>query len=281
MNATPGKWAILWCSLLGVGLAAGPVFAGWPGDAAKCKKDMIKAGSVCIDTYEASVWEIPAVKSTGKSNKGLVTKVQNGTATLADLTAGEAVQRGVASDDYECLDNGQDCKDEIYAVSLAGVKPSAYITWFQARQACANSRKRLPSNADWQMAVAGTPDPGAAGDNDSTTCNVTNDPGQDPVNTGSRTNCQSAWGAYDMVGNLFEWTAEWMPASTTCLAGGWNDGFSDDYMCLAGASTTTPGPGALLRGGGFTNGDRAGPFAISAMNTPQTTAAFIGFRCAR
>ena len=59
-----------------------------------------------------------------------------------------------------CADNGQNCADDIFAVSLAGVTPSARITWFQAQAACANAGKRLPTNAEWQVAVAGTPDPG-------------------------------------------------------------------------------------------------------------------------
>ena len=108
-----------------------------------------------LDTYEASVWQIPNPTTT---NVKPVRKVQNGTATAADLAAGGATQRRLLSDDDVCADNGSNCKDEIYAVSIAGVTPSAYMTWFQAQQACANARKRLPSNAEWQMAVAGTPD---------------------------------------------------------------------------------------------------------------------------
>src|SRR5207245_9976635 len=122
-------------------------------------------------------------------------------------------------------------------------KPSANITWFQAEQALANSGKRLPSNAEWQQAAAGTPDQGASpGPQD---CNVNS---SGPVATGSRLNCVSAWGANDMVGNLDEWVADWVPASSS--GPGWGS-FSDDFMALSGASTTAQGPGALSRGGGF------------------------------
>ena len=44
----------------------------------KCPADSVKVGTVCIDTYEASVWQIPP------SNTKLVKKVQAGKATLAD-----------------------------------------------------------------------------------------------------------------------------------------------------------------------------------------------------
>src|SRR5262245_60189641 len=109
---------------------------------AACPADSVKVGNVCVDKYEASVWEIPA------SNTALINKVKKGKATLADLTAG-GTQRGVVDfDDYPCNDNGNDCST-IYAVSLAGVKPSATLTWFQARQACMNAGKRLLTNAEW------------------------------------------------------------------------------------------------------------------------------------
>jgi formylglycine-generating enzyme required for sulfatase activity len=153
-----------------------------------------------VDKYEASVWEIPA------GNTTLIKKVEKGKATLADLTAGGAIQRGVGGvDDYPYNDNGNDCTDMIYAVSIPGVKPSANITWLQAQQACENAGKRLLSNAEWQPAAAGTPDPGVA-DDDSTTCNTTDDgfPANDPVNTGSRSACVSNRGVFDMVGNVGE-----------------------------------------------------------------------------
>src|SRR5439155_4806066 len=102
--------------------------------------------------------------------------------------------------------NGQ-WTQPLYAVSIAGVQPTGCATWFQAQQACALSGKRLPTNAEWQMAVAGSPDPGGV-DNGTTDCNVAATGGAS-VNTGSRSACVSRWGAFDMVGNMGEWTADW------------------------------------------------------------------------
>jgi formylglycine-generating enzyme required for sulfatase activity len=90
------------------------------------------------------------------------------------------------------------------------VKPSANLTWFQALAACENARKRLPSNGEWQAAVIGTPDPGP--DNGTTDCNWTSV--GTPVNAGSRSSCKSARGAFDMVGNVWEWVADWVPHTT-------------------------------------------------------------------
>lgn len=240
----------------------------------KCAPDAVGAGTVCMDKYEASVWRI--VGATGV-NKGLVKKVTQGKATLADLAKGGAVQLGVASDDYApCADSGQNCADDIYAVSLVGVTPSSRMTWFQAHAACENARKRLPSNAEWQAGVIGTPDPGP--DNGSTDCNTASTFAVAP--TGSRSSCVSSRGAFDMVGNLYEWAADWVPRSTTC--GTWGAGVSPtgDDQCLAGAATTGE-PGALLRGGYFSFGTNAGPLSVLGSVVPSNVDSGLGFRCAR
>jgi len=241
---------------------------------AKCPVDAVVSGTVCMDKYEASVWRVPNPTTT---NKSLVKKIQQGKATAANLAAGGAVQLGVGSDNYApCANSGQNCSDDIYAVSLPGVPPSANVTWFQAQAACKNARKRLPSNAEWQAAVIGTPDPGP--DNGTTDCNTNS--AFAAVSTGSRSSCKSVDGAFDMVGNLYEWVADWVPRSTAC--GTWSGGVSPtgDDQCLAGAATTGE-PGALLRGGYFIVGTDAGPLAVSGLNGPSVSSGLIGFRCAR
>jgi hypothetical protein len=236
-------------------LARQPGPQGPAGTAPACQGNgsgdtMVAAGAVCIDRYEVSVWSSP--------------------------TGG--TQYGATTDDYPCDDEGQDCKagsaGAIYARSVPGVKPSASITWFQAQQALANSGKRLPSNAEWQQAVAGTPD--------SSACNVY--AAGAVANTGANAGCVSNFGADDMVGNLNEWVADWVPVSTACPGWGAVGTFSsDDTMCLSGASTTATGPGAPVRGGDFFNpiGSPAGPFSVSGSLRPSVSNSFIGFRGAR
>jgi hypothetical protein len=254
----------------GVAGAAGPP----SGALKKCPVDAVVVGAGCMDKYEASVWRVPNPTTT---NKGLVAKIQQGKATAALLAAGGATPLGTVFDNYApCADSGQNCANDIYAVSLPGVTPSAYLTWFQAKEACTNAGKRLPSNAEWQAAVSGTPDPGP--DNGSTDCNTAS--AFTVLATGSRSACVSARGAFDMVGNLYEWVMDWVPRSTGC--GTWSPGVSPtaDYQCLAGAATTGE-PGALLRGGYFGNLSDAGPLTVSGDNGPSAANGFFGFRCAR
>jgi hypothetical protein len=197
---------------------------------------MVRAGSVCIDRYEASIW---TAKTGGSQITGAI----------------------------PCDANGQDCKGKIFARSVKGVAPRDSITYFQAQQALANSGKRLPSNTEWQQAVAGTPD--------SSACNVSTG---SVANAGANPACVSSHGANDMVGNLWEWVADWVPRSSTC--GSWPAGYGGDSQCLAGAATTGA-PGALIRGGFFGGGTNAGPFAVNGPNEPSGSFGTVGFRGAR
>jgi hypothetical protein len=247
---------------------AGLIVAAAPAEARKCKGETVTVGAVCVDKYEASVWEI------APADAKLIKKVQKGKiSSAADLAT--ATQRGAASDDYGagCPDTANGCKD-FYAVSVTGVTPSAYLTWFQAAAACRNAGKRLATNQEWQMAALGTPDPGT--DNGTTDCNV--DSTFAVAATGSRSSCVSDTGAFDMVGNLWEWVADWGDQATGC--DNWSATFGDDRTCVGGDGSTNF-PGALIRGGNFGDGTNAGVFAVNGGNSPSLSHGLIGFRCAR
>src|SRR5262245_53979737 len=64
------------------------------GATLRCSGDSIKVGTVCVDKYEGSVWQIDP------TNKGLINKAQKGKATLNDLIAGGAVQVGDTNAPY-------------------------------------------------------------------------------------------------------------------------------------------------------------------------------------
>jgi len=192
---------------------------------------MIEVGGVCIDKYEASLWDAP--------------------------TAGNQITGPIP-----CAIDGQDC-DNIWARSVAGVAPATRLTWFQAQAALANSGKRLPTNAEWQMAVMGTADPGSsAGTED---CHLSNNTLGSLEVTGQRENCVSRWGHYDMVGNAAEWVADWdEQADLQCTT--WIG--DNDQTCLGGSDGMNE-PAALVRGGGFDSGPGGqGPFSIVAFYPP-------------
>jgi formylglycine-generating enzyme required for sulfatase activity len=218
-----------------------------------CSSDMVKVGDFCIDKYEASVW--------------------------SSSTAG--TQYGASSDNYPCNDNGNDCPKAaahpIYARSTSGVTPSAYITWFQAAQACANVEKHLCTDPEWQVAAAGTPDPGTG---TPPNCNVS---GSGPTTTGAGTNCLSSWGTENMVGSLWEWTADQYGRGTNTTAN--NAAYGSDYQYYT-APTAYQGGGAnmnaaAIRGGYWNNGSNAGVFAVSLADAPSLSDTTVGFRCCR
>jgi hypothetical protein len=264
-------------TLLVASVIAVPAHAGSLNIVNKCPPDAVLVGQTCMDKYEAGVWRVPPTTLSGVSNRGLIKKIQLGKATLADLTAGDATQLGTVSNPsyMPCNESAQNCANDIFAVSLAGGTPSAYITWFQAQEACVNSAKRLPSNAEWQAAADGTPDPGP--DNGTTNCNTNS--ASAAVASGSRTLCVSSRGAYDMVGNVNEWVADWVPLSSGCS--NWPPTYNDG-QCLFGAETSgNHGPAALVRGGRFNEGAAAGPLYVNGIFEVQFSNSEVGFRCAR
>jgi hypothetical protein len=210
---------------------------------ASCSDDMVAVGSLCVDLYESSVWDNPA---------------------------GTGDQLNTSNDDILCNNNGNNCgaseTNPIYALSQAG-PTSVLITWYQAAQACANVGKRLPTIAEWQVAAQGTPE---------TTTSACNAPaaGGSVRDTGFDTACVSSTGAFDMVGNVWEWVADVTPDiivgntfNTTDNATGYalGESYNDN------ASGLTPSPRVVFER------DNSGDPDLGL----NTSIATVGFRCVR
>ena len=196
------------------------------GGAGSCPADMVTVGSLCVDKYEASV-----------------------------TNAAGDVQYGIGGvDDYPCKDSGSNCGATIFARSVNG-PPSSAITWYQAGVACANAGKRLPTSSEWQAAAAGTP----SGDFGVGVCNANSGA---VVDTGSIQACVSSTGAFDMIGNVWEWVADMdNPSGTgytdTLSSQAWSMG--DSWKGLGNATTR----------------------ALWVESTPNVSSSRRGFRCVR
>ncbi|MCU0679314.1 MAG: formylglycine-generating enzyme family protein [Planctomycetes bacterium] len=144
-------------------------------DAGRCGEDMTlvrtAAGDFCLDKYEAS---------------------PGSSCPLSDPAN--------QSETRENLDL-RDCQP----VSRSGAVPWRHISQDQAAVACAKAGKRLPTNEEWYAAALGTPDKDGGWDRDD--CQVNDNWAEQPGPAGYGRNCVSAAGAYDMVGNVWEWVA--------------------------------------------------------------------------
>lgn len=178
-----------------------------------------------------------------------------------------------------------------YALSVPGENPVVNITWFQASAFCNFSGKRLPNGDEWLRAAVGTADPSAPNSADGP-CLTS---GTSPRKTGLGTVCRSQWGAQDMIGNAWEWTADWLgtiATSGTVTSGLWPSGYGGDISYWIGSmpyinSTTPaggyipggPGPAAVSRGGSVNDGIVAGVFSYHIGGSPAATSPVTGFRC--
>jgi hypothetical protein len=230
-----------------------------------CSREMVfvpnDAGGFCIDKYEASP---------GK----------------------ECPARFIASqlDTRDNLDF-----NECQPVSVLGAQPWRFISQTQAMTACAKAGKRLPSNEEWYQASLGTPDPD--GDWQVDACQVDHNWTKQPGESGSAKNCVSSYGAYDMIGNVWEWVkgeitdgqfeGEDMPNAgyVTSVSSDGNiistsnkkdPNFNEDYLWIKKS-----GLRGIARGGYWGNGAEAGVYAMYLVSPTSFAGDGVGFRCVK
>lgn len=181
------------------------------------------------------------------------------------------------------------------AVSEVGRVPWRNIARQQAELACTRAGKRLPTNTEWYRAALGTPD--RSGDWGPEDCNLASRDSV-PDETGSRPLCVSVSGAFDMVGNVWEWLEETVDEGTyagdTLPAQGYiaeiddaglptrtedvtpDPSFFDDYFWLE-----PTGVRGMIRGGFWRSQTDGGQYALNVSVPPSFTGDAIGFRCAK
>jgi len=262
--------ALIAVVLATVGIKASDSFletnAGEGLDSNGCPSDMVfidtEYGGFCIDKYENSAAE-------------------NCSYETPDSKTESAYNLGMP-----------ECKP----VSLKDKIPWRNITQTQAIEACAKAGKRLPTNKEWYAASLGTPDPGSSWSEED--CQVDKNWNAQPGQTGSAENCLSSAGAYDMVGNVWEWVHEeavdgkydetvlpesgyvkavnidGLPLETD--ASNPDSVYNGDYFWIKES-----GVRGMARGGYWDNKEEAGKNAVYLVSPPSFAGVGMGFRCVK
>lgn len=179
-------------------------------------------------------------------------------------------------------------------VSLPNKDPWVNVAAPQAAELCARAGKRLPTNSEWYRAAMGTPDTAVDG---KYSCVLGRTGASAAEMTGASEGCVSSFGAYDMVGNAWEWVDAY-------VAGGWynnrvlpDEGYvaevDADGVAAATSATSSSifhndyffidktGVRSMFRGGYWNMTDKAGIDSINATMQSSFLSVAIGFRCAK
>jgi len=153
--------------------------------------------------------------------------------------------------------------------------PVVFVSWEQADNFCRQAGGRLPTEAEWERAAKGD-SPSARvypWGNEAPDCSKANlgGPGScvgDTDRVGRRPLGASPFGAMDMAGNVWEWTADWYDATY--------------YASSAGRDPKGPEKGRLkvMRGGCWLSGADSLRVTCRKAELPATWAYNVGFRCA-
>ena len=228
----------------------------------RCREDMVyvsdSGGGFCVDRYEASASKLCPVQDPGNQ-----------------------------------FDTNTNISQPLCTpVSVSDAPPWTNVPLAQAMELCARVGKHLTKNSEWYRAALGTPD----GESD-TGCVLGRVGASHAEKTGTHSTCVSSSGAYDMVGNVWEWIDANVVRGTYggrilpdegYVSEADVDGvaimtstsssqiFHGDYL-----SIDKGGVEGMFRGGFWNMSEKAGVSAINATIPTSFIGVAVGFRCAR
>jgi len=118
--------------------------------------------------------------------------------------------KNFSDNDAESANTGAYCVDLYEFPNKAKVKPTAGFSWKQASDTCRAQKKRLCSEAEWERACKGPSNArfpyGRAFDAEACNTEDTSETPREVGASGAFPRCVSAFGVFDLSGNLAEWT---------------------------------------------------------------------------
>ena len=246
-------------------------------DKVQCKADEVNAFGICLPA--TSMVSVPGGEFTmGKTETGKPYSPEHKVtlkAFLIDRTEVSVAQYKACVDCGACKrplrDGSNTGREPYYGNESFANYPAIYMTWPDAKAYCEGIGKRLPTEAEWELAARGTQgNEYPWGATAPTKANANFDgAANDTMPVTDYDAGKSPYGALNMAGNVWEWVADSYDASY--------------YASSPAADPKGPASSVVkvTRGGGFNSVADNLKTYVRISNTETAAFSYLGFRCAK